>query len=217
MSRKSRKGNKNLAKLSIPTKLPQSTKFQPKKVWYGVTLVVGVMTAITLNFPKILESLRVIPVEYQKTKSDFMIWKNNDSQWEGKYVPNPEGYLDLLETSNVKSEVVIWANKGEISGTIATPFICKEYSFIKYAQLKGKVNFLNSNKADMEVWDYIGGKRTLLGKLKFIKKDEIIINIKTMDENPLFFKEVNLGKDPNIHGDDLIPNYDFCSKLNYIE
>ncbi len=205
---------KNKKKYNLPQPQPQPQP-QPryKQIWYLTTFIVGIITAVILNTPNILESLRKIPIEFEKTKTAFMTWKSKDKEWEGKYISNPEGYLDFetMKLSSVSVEIVIWPNQGGISGTIVSPYICKELPFLKYAQLRGNVNFFNSNKAEVEVWDHISGKQVVLGKLLLSKVDSILI-IKNISPSLLLNNEIRLAKDPNLAKDEINPDYDFCSK-----
>lgn len=144
-----------------------------------------------------------------------MTWKSEDKDWEGKYISNPEGYLDFetMKLSNVSVEIVIWSNQGEISGTIVSSYICKELPFLKYAQLRGNVNYFNSNKVEIEVWDYISGKQVVLGKLLLHRVDSILI-IKNISSSLFLKNEIRLAKDPNLKKDEINPDYDFCSKYS---
>lgn len=205
---------RKLKKLRQHNKKPQpqpQPQPQYKKIWYVITFLIGILSAIILNLPNILENLRNLPTGYSKTVNDFMTWKSEDSQWEGKYIVNPEGYLETIETSNVEAEIVVWSEQGEISGTIVTPFICENLNFLKYAQFNGKVKTLNSNKAEIEVWDYVEGERVALGKFLLIRNSPAVKIIK-LDNSPLLDQNIILAKDGNIHKNEINPDYDFCSK-----
>jgi hypothetical protein len=137
----------------------------------------GVVGAILLNINPILTNVRQLPSELQKTRDQFSSWYYQDDAWSGRWINNPEGYVDAedMKLSQERMVVDIQVKRGVIDGIVATPQICASIPSFDFLLLRGKVNSTRSS-ARVIVWDVFEGHKREVASLN-LKRDEAVMTV----------------------------------------
>lgn len=144
-----------------------------KRVWVVAGATSALVSAILIQGSTMLQNARVLPKELLETSNQFQSWVKEDEEWTGHWSSFPEGIVDMvdMELSNVDLEITILSKNGEINGTIATRKICESIPIVDFVLLRGKVD---NNKAEVIVWDIVGGEKRDFASLTLIRDDYVM-------------------------------------------
>ena len=183
-----------------------------KRYWVIASGVCAVIAAILINGPDALRNSRILPSEVSKTISQFRSWVKEDPEWTGKWTAHPEGFADLagMRLSEIDLEIVIWANEGQIDGTIATKRLCKELPMLNYILLEGSVS---GDSAQVTAWDLIGGHRVDLARLTLNRDGHLMTVIPTAGNKEWFPESARIARDPSApeEKDKLDADHAYCA------
>lgn len=188
-------------KWNSKNELPQKTT-QPKLIWYKRMWVVVVAVgsaAFTLGLqgPTLLQNMRKIPGELEKTWDQYMAWLKDDAAWAGDWSTFPEGIVntsDMRLSEGIDLKITLQAKGGKISGMIASSKICAKAPF-NFLLLRGTVS---GNVASVEVWDIVEGHSWVFEHLKLVREGVILTVHPALGEFSWFPQEARLGKHPEV-------------------
>lgn len=181
-----------------------------KRVWVVAALTSASVSAVLIQGPTLLQNMRVIPSEIQKTSDQFQSWVKEDEQWTEHWSAFPEGMVDIadMNLSEVDLQITIWAKNGQIDGTIATHGICQSIPVFNYILLRGSIS---GNEANVIAWDVVGGHKKEFANLT-LTRDNYIMTVKTNSGITSWFPKVaRIARRP-IDSDDPQPDHEFCSE-----
>lgn len=167
------------------------------KPWAVTVGVCGALGAFLLNINPILASVRQLPSEMQKTSDQFSGWYFQDASWNGRWINNPEGYVDAadMNLSGEKIAIDLQVKNGDIGGTIATPQICEALPLQGDLLLEGRVR-VTRDSAWVAVWDIVGGHRRNIAALN-LERDGAVMTVVPLKGNVrLFPSKARIALDP---------------------
>lgn len=167
------------------------------KPWAVTVAVCGALGAFLLNINPILSSVRELPSEMQKTSDQFSSWYFQDASWSGRWINNPEGYLDAedMNLSDDKIAIDLEVKNGDIGGTIATPQICETLPLAGDLLLEGRVR-VTRDSAWVVAWSIIGGHRRNVAALN-LERDGGVMTVTPLEGNvSLFPAGARIALDP---------------------
>ncbi|WP_300578265.1 hypothetical protein [Phenylobacterium sp.] len=154
--------SKKSKKVRVPAPPPPTrSRWQwVTKPWALAVAVGAALGAVLLNINPILSNVRQLPSEVQKTSDQFSSWYYQDAAWSGRWINDPEGYVDGadLNLSSERMAIDMNVTNGIIGGTIATPQICDAIPFFDFRLIRGRVNATRTS-ARVVVWDIFEGHR----------------------------------------------------------
>jgi hypothetical protein len=135
-----------------------------KGVWTFIAFIGAAIGGLLLDGPTMLSNAEQLPSSFGRVKDSFLGWYFEDEKWTGRWSTNPETYVDQedmdLSTADLRLEIV--SKNGEIDGTIATKKICAAIPVFDYVLITGSIS---GNKAEILVFDVIGGRKQEFAKL----------------------------------------------------
>jgi hypothetical protein len=158
-----------------------------KKVWTLGVAAVGVIAAIGLKGPEVVDGLRKLPATISSAYEQFSTWKSDDAEWVGVWSNNTEGYVDSedMRISATEMRFEIESTRGVLTGVVASRKICKSLPIFNFVLIDGKTSF---SSADVDVFDFVGGRRQLFAKLK-LQRDGPVLIVKAVDDPAGWFGE----------------------------
>ena len=199
-------------------RVPTSQQVEPsaslpwyKRLWVVVFAVSGVVSAILLNGPNLLQNARILPTEIHQTVSQFLSWFKDDADWTGHWSSFPEGIVDMadMHLSDVDMQITVWAKGGGIDGTIATKSICKSIPVLNYVLLRGEIS---GTTANVIAWDIVQGHKTDFAQLRLDRDGDIITVTPVNGRKEWFPETARLGKHPLELGKEPEPDQTFCDQ-----
>ena len=182
-----------------------------KKAWIIITAVVGVLCAVLLNGPTILENARKLPKSIEQTRTQYLSWLHDDSEWTGNWSSFPDGIVDMedMHLSNVDLQITIWSSQGKIDGAIATKKICSAIPSFDFILLKGNVS---GHTAQVIAWDTIGGHDVDFARLE-LKRNGDIMTVTPLEGAKNWFPAMaRLGRLPRANNEEPEPQSGFCAE-----
>lgn len=113
--------------------------------------------------PTMLSNAEKLPAAIVSVKEKFLGWYYEDEAWSGMWSASREGDTEDLKLSDVDLRIDIDSKQGQIGGTIATKTICQALPVFDFLLVEGSIS--GSNKAEILVYDWVGGKRTKFARL----------------------------------------------------
>lgn len=168
------------------------------KPWAVIVAVGAALGAVLLNINPILSNVRQLPSEVRKTSDQFSSWYYQDAVWSGRWINNPEGYVDGadLNLSSERMAVDMNVTQGIIDGTISTPQICDSFPFFDSLLIRGKVNATRSS-ARVVVWDVFEGHRRDVAAVD-LKLDGLVMTVVPKEGSvTLFPAKARIAIDPS--------------------
>lgn len=112
----------------------------------------------------------------QKTSHQFSSWYFQDDAWSGRWINNPEGYVDAEDMDLSKEPIAIdmKVTDGVIDGTIATRQICAAIPFFDFLLIRGNVSATRTS-ARVIVWDIFEGHRRDVAALDLKREAGVMI------------------------------------------
>lgn len=166
-----------------------------KKLWVVLSIVGFVFFTLIVNAPALLANLENLPGDTTRVKKKFLGWYYEDEAWTGLWSAYPEGYVNLveMELSEVDLTIDLIVENGEINGIIASKKMCAAAPFSPFLLVDGDVN---GNTAIINIFDYVGGRRTDFVKAK-LKRDGVVMTVQPVSGLVEWLPaEARLGLDP---------------------
>jgi hypothetical protein len=168
-----------------------------KAIGIAITTVMAGLAWILINAPIALKNINDLPEQVRPIAKNFLSWYHEDKQWEGTWSSYPEGIIDAedMKLSDTDITLDIQAENGRIGGMITSRRVCETFPYLQSLMLEGDVS---GKSARVAVFDYIGGKRVNIVRLKLLRHESVITIAAIDDEFRLFPKEVRVGHHPNL-------------------
>ncbi|MCC5075659.1 hypothetical protein ABQE73_09535 [Xanthomonas campestris pv. campestris] len=169
---------------------------------------------ILLSGPTALQNSRILPDEVNKTWHAFSSWLHEDEEWTGTWSATPEGYVDFEEMLLSDTDLIITlsSSEGNLSGTVASKSICRAMPLFNFNLLEGSVSALGS-RAEIKVFDHIGGKRLDLGSIQLRRNGPVMDVIAGAIFLQVLPVPVRIARHPNgSESSQPEPMSDYCAK-----
>jgi len=183
--------------LSQSISTPPTEKPWWKSTWLKVTAGIAAIALFLTNVISILSSSRALPAEVQKTSDQFFNWYGDYAAWKGYWTNFPEGFVDMEEMNLSKEDFrlnIEQTKGGSISGTIETRGICDKVPYFDQFLVDGSIS--SWSRAEIEIFDYVGGYRRNFARLKLKRDDYIIAVIPLEDPAGIFAEETRIARAP---------------------
>lgn len=188
---------KNRTKPTPPATAPLNEKPWWKSTWLKITAGIAALALLLTNVISILSSSRALPAEIQKTSNQFFNWYGDYAAWKGYWTNFPEGFVDMEEMNLSKEDFrmnIDETKNGSMSGSIETRGICDKVSYFEQLLFDGSIS--SSNRAEIEIFDYVGGYRRNFARLR-LKRDDYIMTVIPLDDPAnIFAKETRIARAP---------------------
>lgn len=175
-----------------------------KSTWLKVTAGIAAFALLLTNINSILSNARALPSETRKTSDQFFEWYGDYEAWKGYWTNFPEGFLDMEEMNLSKEDFrlnVDESKDGSISGTIETRGICDKVPYFDQFLFDGSIS--SSGRAEIEIFDHVGGHRRNFARLKLKRDDYLLTVIPLDDPGGIFAKETKIARaTPDLIGSD---------------
>jgi hypothetical protein len=186
-----------------------------KSTWLKATAGIAALALVLGNVNSILSNARALPGEFRKTSDQFFDWYGEYKAWEGHWTNFPEVFVDMKEM-NLSDEGfrlnIDGSDNGELGGTIETRGICDNIPYFDQLMFDGTIS--SSGRADIDVFDYVGGYRRNFAKLKLKRNDYIMTVVPLDDPGKIFSPETRIARaPPDLVGTDLLEP--FCKDKRY--
>jgi len=172
-----------------------------RSTWLKVTAGIAAIAILLANVISILSSARALPTEVQKTSDQFFNWYGEYAAWEGYWTNFPEGIVDIEQMTLSKQDFrlnIEHTKGGFISGTVEAGSICEKIPYFDQLLVDGSIS--SASRAEIEIFDYVGGYRRNFARIQ-IKRDDYIMVITPLDDPiGIFVNETRIARAP----DDLI-------------
>lgn len=188
---------KKRTRLDKPIPAPLIEKPWWKSTWLKVTAGVAALALLLTNVISILSSSRALPAEVQKTSDQFFNWYGDYAAWKGYWTNLPEGFVDMEEMNLSKEDFRLTIDEtkgGFITGTIETRGVCDKVPYFDQFLVDGSIS--SSVKAEIEIFEFVGGYRRNFAKVKLKRNDYIMRVIPLDDPAGIFAKETRIARAP---------------------
>jgi hypothetical protein len=168
-----------------------------KSTWLKITAGIAAVALVLTNINSILSNARTLPGEVRKTSDQFFEWYGEYEAWPGHWTNYPEGFVDMAEMNLSKEDFRLTINgseDGEIGGTIETRGICDKVPYFDTFMFDGTIS--SSGRAEIEIFDFVGGYRRNFARLKLERDDYIMTVIRLDDPGRIFAKETRIARAP---------------------
>lgn len=158
-----------------------------KSVWLKVTAVLTAVALTLANATSILSNSRALPSEIQKTQDQFFNWYGDYAAWKGYWTNYPEGLVDMAEMNLSKEEFRLHIEEsagGVITGTIESRGICENTPVFEQLLMEGEIS--SSHRAEIDVFEFVGGYRRNFARLE-LYRDDYIIEVSPLDDPARIF------------------------------
>ncbi|SMQ97127.1 hypothetical protein [Xanthomonas fragariae] len=169
---------------------------------------------ILISGPTALQNSRILPDEVNKTWNAFSSWLHEDEEWTGTWSATPEGYVDFEEMRLSDTDLIITlsSSKGCLSGTVASKSVCRAMPLFNFNLLEGNVSALGG-RADIKVYDHVGGKRLDLGYIQLRRNGPVMDVIAGAMFLQVLPAPVRIARHPNgSESSQAEPMSDYCAK-----
>lgn len=192
-----------MAKKRPPGKIQPSATAAPKTPWYRRVWVVlsfigAGLFGLLANGPTLLANAEKLPSEYERVSGHFLSWFYEDQAWEGLWIANPEGYVDIVDMrlSDVDLKLHLMSERGRIGGEIATKSICRAAPLLDYFLLDGKVSLFDTKSATITAWDIVGGEKQYFFRF-VVRRDGPVVTVSPSEGTSEWLPAIaRIGLDP---------------------
>jgi hypothetical protein len=168
-----------------------------KNIWLKVTAVLTAFALMIANATSILSNARALPSEIQKTQDHFFNWYGDYAAWKGFWTNYPEGVVNMAEMKLSKEGFrlnIEESSEGSITGTIESRGICEDVPVFEQLLIEGEIS--SSHRAEIDVFEFIGGYRRNFARLE-LYRDGYIIEVSPLnDPAQIFPKESRIALAP---------------------
>lgn len=162
-----------------------------------MTAWIAALSVLLTNVNSILSNLRALPAEIQKTSDQFFNWYGDYNGWKGYWTNFPEGFNDM-EAMNLSKEDfrlnIDQSKDGLISGTLETRGVCNKVPYLHLLLVDGSIS--SSSRAEVEIFDFVGGYRRNFARLELRRDDYIMTVIPLDDPGRAFAAETRIARAP---------------------
>ena len=158
-----------------------------KSIWLKVTAVLTAIALMLANATSILSNSRALPNEIKKTQDQFFSWYGNYAAWKGYWTNYPEGLVDMAEMNLSKEEFRLHIEEsagGVITGSIESRGICENTPVFEQLLIEGEI--LSSHRAEVDVFEFVGGYRRNFARLE-LYRDDFTIEVSPLDDPARIF------------------------------
>lgn len=178
-----------------PVPAPHINKPWWKSVLVKVMAAIAAIAFLLTNIDSILSNARALPSEVQKTSDQFFNWYGDYAAWKGYWTNFPEGIVNLEEMNLSKDDFrlnIDESKDGYIIGTIETRGICEKVPYFDIFLIDGTIS--SSSKAEINIYDYLGGFRRDFARLRLKRDDYIMTAIPIADPDEMFPAEARIAR-----------------------
>jgi hypothetical protein len=169
-----------------------------KKPWVVTVGFIAALALLLTNINSILANVRALPGEIKETSEQFYEWYGDYQLWKGHWTNFPEGRVDMAELRLSKEDFHLSIDdvtSGVLVGSIETKKICAKLPFLEQLLFDGKIS--SSRRANISVFDYIGGYRKVFATLNLRREAGVMIITPDDDPMGLFSTGTRIALDPN--------------------